>query len=237
MADLTETARAFAGAYPYMFAYVIGMPVYLAVLIAARRSFVSILAAGLVLVPFAPLAVFHETAYWSPRRIGGLPVGVEDALYLFVSGSFAYALAGLVHPFPQIRISGVTRAARRVALITIAALVVSIAFALAPFGGFMASCIIAGTAGVAGIALWPSRARAALAAGAGSALYHGSNLAGILAINPDFASAFASGARPAAIFMTEMLFQFLLAAAHVLYFAWVIEPRDKAAPSGLFAAR
>jgi hypothetical protein len=130
MADLTETARAFAGAYPYMFAYVIGMPVYLAVLIAARRSFVSILAAGLVLVPFAPLAVFHETAYWSPRRIGGLPVGVEDALYLFVSGSFAYALAGLVHPFPQIRISGVTRAARRVALITIAALVVSIALPL-----------------------------------------------------------------------------------------------------------
>jgi hypothetical protein len=37
--------------------------------------------------------------------------------------------------------------------------------------------------------------------------------------------------------MTEMLFQFLLAAAHVLYFAWVIKPRDKAAPSDLFAAR
>jgi hypothetical protein len=225
MADLTETARAFAAAYPYMFSFVIGTPVFLAVLFAARRRLASVLVAGLVLVPFAPLAIFHETAYWSPRRIGDLPLGVEDALYLFVSGSFAYALAGLVRPFPSIQASSASATARRTAQITIAALAVWTVVAFAPVGDFLASCVIAAIAGLGGIVLWPARAKAALIAGGGSSLYHGANLAGILALNPDFASAFASGASSAKIFVTEMLFQFLLAATHVLFFAWALEPK------------
>lgn len=225
MAGLLETARAFVDAYPYLSTFIVGAPVYLAVLYHARHILLSVMIAGFILVPFAPLAVFHETTYWSPQRLGGSPIGVEDALYLFVSGSFAWALAGLVQPVPAIGAAAAISAVSRAVKLTLAALAVWTVVALAPIGGFAASCIIAALAGLAGITMWPSRARAALIAGMGSALYHAANLAGILALNPDFAQAFASGDRPILLFATEMLFQFLLAAAHVLYFGWIIEPR------------
>ena len=55
-----------------------------------------ILVSGLASAPVFPLILLLEGTYWTPQRLGGLALGLEDALCSFAVG----ALAGLVSICP-----------------------------------------------------------------------------------------------------------------------------------------
>lgn len=109
----------FLAAHPYLLANLIGGSV-LALLIWRSTDRRTVVAAGLVLVPFFPLALLHQTGYWAPARLGGLPLGIEDASYLFISGAAGWAVAGLMHPLPSVARAPVRRVLRRLAVLSLA---------------------------------------------------------------------------------------------------------------------
>ncbi len=89
----------FLSTYKYLVVVVLGLPsVMLAYLVfpdQRRMMFIS----GAVLSAFSPLIGIFQEEYWSPQRLGGLVVGIEDYLLDFSIGSLLWL--AMVWPFRE----------------------------------------------------------------------------------------------------------------------------------------
>jgi len=96
---MQETLTGFFQIYPYLGADLLGVPAVAVgyALAAGQRRMMAI--SGLLMVPSSWLAVIHEGEYWSPNRLGGWVVGVEDVICCFSLGSLVWLAA--VWPFRQ----------------------------------------------------------------------------------------------------------------------------------------
>lgn len=83
------------GTYPYFFSTLGGIAAVMLVACIAmgREQRWMVLASGLLLVPAFPAAVVFNQNYWSPVRIGGWVLGIEDLLFTFLAGSGSWLLA------------------------------------------------------------------------------------------------------------------------------------------------
>lgn len=230
MQESADLVRDLAGAHPYLLANLTGLPL-LVVVIILSRSIPSVVVAGLVLAPFAPLAMLHEAHYWSPHRLGGLAWGIEDALYLFISGAFSYGVAHFFKTMPRVEAASIRTAFQRVLTLSLFGAGGWLALSNLGLGSFEANCLIAGAAVIAGTAMRWRRAVPALCAGVACTLFHLFNVSIVMSIVPAFSENFATGAIHS-ILQREALFQFLFTTAHVLFFSWVIEPRDRIQAGG-----
>lgn len=85
---MRELILDFLRAYPYLFA---NLPLLFIMFLAAKtvwpRHYGRLtLLCGVAGIPCAALALIHEKSYWTPARLGGLPLGVEDLVFSFVCG-------------------------------------------------------------------------------------------------------------------------------------------------------
>jgi hypothetical protein len=48
---------------------------------------------GLACLPCSILALLHNGSYWNPIRLGNWPIGIEDLIFTFVTGTMAWLLA------------------------------------------------------------------------------------------------------------------------------------------------
>ncbi len=80
--------------YPYLFANLPVALLLLTVLAIKRRNplFRMALISGITGVP-CTLAVLREQEYWRPPRLGGVPWGLEDAVFFFAAGAAAWLCA------------------------------------------------------------------------------------------------------------------------------------------------
>lgn len=212
------------GAFPYLSTELIGLPVLILAFVLARTWRWEMLFAGLVLVPFSPVALLHQPEFWNPKRLGGMSFGVEDALYLFQSGATAWLCARLVQRKVAIG-RPIDRAVwGRMAVLTLmgaAALVVLRGVGLSMFD---ATLVVLAAVALALIAIHPRILVAGLAGALGYLAYHYANLRVGLALWPDFADAWSPGfwAEPMLdVPRGELAFALALGAAHplVLFFA------------------
>ena len=81
------------------------------------------LLAGAITLPFFPLAALFNGEYWTPVRLGGGPLGLEDALCSFALGARAWFLAAMAYRAQYAAATSLAGFARRVAAVTAAALV------------------------------------------------------------------------------------------------------------------
>jgi hypothetical protein len=76
--------------YPYFFACLFGGLIFLAIYLVAGDQKRMMIISGLMMIPLAPLAVLNNGDYWSPERLGGGALGVEDFLFSFLCGGAAW---------------------------------------------------------------------------------------------------------------------------------------------------
>ncbi len=81
----------------YLLATLFGLPAVAVVVLAFPRHRGGILLAGALETLHAPPLVFFQGVYWSPQRVGGLALGLEDLLLCFSLGCGAWAAAALPH--------------------------------------------------------------------------------------------------------------------------------------------
>lgn len=89
----------FLRSHPYLIA---NIPTVLIILVLAYlirpRAFGQLtVLAGLACVPCALIAFTFEGDYWSPVRVGGFAIGIEDVVFCFAAGALAWL--GAVWPF------------------------------------------------------------------------------------------------------------------------------------------
>ena len=48
---------------------------------------------GLACLPCSILALLHNERYWNPTRLGNWPIGIEDLMFSFVTGTMVWLLA------------------------------------------------------------------------------------------------------------------------------------------------
>jgi hypothetical protein len=85
----------FIKTHPYLIA---NIPLFFLILTAAKtvqpRNFGRLsLLSGLVCMPCSVLALLHNESYWNPIRLGNGPIGIEDFVFTFVSGTMIWLLA------------------------------------------------------------------------------------------------------------------------------------------------
>jgi hypothetical protein len=83
-----------ADQFPYLAANLIALPFLGLALIVAGPQRRATMASGVLCTPAGFLSPFLAD-YWSPARLGGWPVGVEDFLISFQTGAWAWFLASL----------------------------------------------------------------------------------------------------------------------------------------------
>ena len=227
MATLSE----FLAAHPYLATELVGLPVWLVLFVVLGGHRTTMLAAGLVLVPFAPLALLHEGTYLQPARLFDAAIGLEDLLFLFLSGSFAWATGRLACRLPDVRAASVRRTLLRLVLLTVAGGVL-LSVALVLIGDVFAASMAA-LIGLIAILLKarPRRIRAAVSAACGYTAYHLANLSIGMWLWPQFSKAWDEtgiwAGPELALPLGEILFSPLFAAAHVLALSWMLERADK----------
>lgn len=80
--------------FPYLAANLVALPLLGLALIVAGQQRRATIASGLLLAP-AGFASPFLSDYWSPARLGGWPVGIEDFLVSFQTGAWAWFFASL----------------------------------------------------------------------------------------------------------------------------------------------
>lgn len=73
--------------HPYLLSALLGVPGVLVAIAMAGRHRGSVLLAGLIETLHAPPLIWFDGSYWTPQRLGGLPVGVEDVIVSFSLGA------------------------------------------------------------------------------------------------------------------------------------------------------
>lgn len=216
--------------YPYLGACFVGVPIWAFAIIAAGDRRRSALAAGLVLVPLSPLAIFHEDVFWAPKRLFDASFGAEDALYLFLTGSFVIAVATRHPSYPVLSMGKFHRAIVRMAMIGIAAAALWWAISATLADPFTAA-ILAGlvTVGILAYhrqtALFPS-----LFAGLWYCLYHAANVSVALAMWPEFQLAWLPQSPWSEPVLTvplgEIVFAAIFGTGHALVLAIAFDPQN-----------
>lgn len=217
--------------YPYLGACFIGVPIWAFVIISAGNRRGAALVSGLMLVPLSPLAIFHEGVFWAPNRLFDASFGVEDALYLFLTGSFVIAIAIRYPSFPALRVEVFRRAVVRMVMFSCAAAVFWWTISATLFDPFTAA-VLAGLTTVVVLAcrrwrvFFPS-----LVAGFWYCLYHTINVATALALWPDFQQAWSPNAAWYMPVLTvplgEVVFAAIFGTGHAMVLAMAFEPDDK----------
>lgn len=77
------------GEFPYLVGNLIAMPMLALAWFAAGPQRRAMVASGALCTPLGALSIVLDE-YWLPRRIGGLPLGVEDFLFSFQAGASAW---------------------------------------------------------------------------------------------------------------------------------------------------
>lgn len=216
--------------YPYLGACFVGLPIWAFVIITTgdRRGFA--LLVGLVLVPLSPLAIFHEDAFWAPKRLLSTSFGVEDALYLFLTGSFVIAVA-MRHPsYPILKTDRFPRAIVRMAMIGVAAAMLWWLISAIPADPFTAA-ILTGLTTVGSLACCrPTAMIPSLVAGLGYCLYHSVNVWVALALWPDFLLAWSPQSPWSMPVFTiplgEIAFAAIFGTGHAMVIAVAFDPRN-----------
>lgn len=72
--------------FPYFTAVLFGLPQLLFAFLVAGPQRCAMLASGFLFLPWVLGAPLFDS-YWSPTRIGDLPIGIEDLLYCFQTGA------------------------------------------------------------------------------------------------------------------------------------------------------
>jgi hypothetical protein len=85
--------------YPYLFSNVLSLAVLMFVMMMglSPKNQWETLVVGLANIPFGLLVFLFEGDYWSPRRLGGGVVGVEDILVSFVTGAGVWLIVALTY--------------------------------------------------------------------------------------------------------------------------------------------
>ena len=78
---------------PYLLTGLYGLATVIIFWLMAGPQRMLMLLAGAITLPFFPLAALFNGEYWTPVRLGGGPLGLEDALYSFALGARAWFLA------------------------------------------------------------------------------------------------------------------------------------------------
>jgi hypothetical protein len=127
--------------YPYFWMQVLWFGVFCLLYLFLGELRTVALWGGLLMLPLLPTFLFFEGNYWSPIRIGGLVLGIEDPLCLFALGSVATA-CGFI-PFRS-RISINTRP-HQVILRVSTAVLGAVLFCLFLMAGYSAhtACLLA----------------------------------------------------------------------------------------------
>lgn len=144
---------AFFNGHPYLFSGLLGLAVVFGGYIFAGNQRQAMVVSGLTLIPLAPLAVFHEAVYWSPTRLLGGPIGIEDVIFLFQAGTMTWLLS--VWAFRhRIRVTlSVSQIARRA--VALAALGVALLLFLLSFGlDIMTSSLVGIMIVAVGVLIW-----------------------------------------------------------------------------------
>ena len=206
-------------AYPYLSTELIGLPGLALAFIIARTWRLEMLFAGMVLVPFSSLALLHQPDFWNPKRLGGMSLGVEDALYLFQSGAFAFLGARLVRAEGGLRRLTERVVWNRLAIVTSLGAAALAAARSAGLSMFDATVVTMVAVTLAIVAIRPKLTIAGLAGALCYGSYHYANLRIGLALWPDFANAWSPGywAEPMlGVPRGELAFALALGAAHPL---------------------
>jgi hypothetical protein len=225
----------FLAAHPYLATNLVGVPVWLLLFALSRGRRATMLAAGMALVPFAPAALLHDGPYWRPGRLLDAAVGIEDALYLFLSGSFAWAAARMACRLPEFAGVNVHRALGRLASLTIAGTALFIAVTLLVGDAFAASLVaISGIVGIL-LAMRPARILPAAVAAGAYTTYHLANLSVGLWLWPQFSAVWTGegwwASAVVSLPLGEILFSPLFAAGHVLALSWTLENHERPSAS------
>lgn len=133
------------------FAYLLSSTVYVAfILVAARRTLPApayrlTIRSGWFGLPAGALAPFFEGSYWSPERLGGGVVGIEDGIISFAAAATTWYLVALRYPAPSSRGEGAAGMAGRLSVAGGAAVATFVAawYLLAdPMMAALVSCVV-----------------------------------------------------------------------------------------------
>jgi hypothetical protein len=76
--------------YPYFFGTIIGLFAFAVTFAFDREGRFNMIVGGLLHLPLFPFALIYNREYWSPVRLGGGLLGIEDALFAFLVGAAAW---------------------------------------------------------------------------------------------------------------------------------------------------
>jgi hypothetical protein len=83
-----------AETYPYLVANLVALPLLIAQFVVAGPQRAAMFASGALFTPWGALAPLLSD-YWSPARVGGLPMGIEDFVISFQTGAAIWFWASL----------------------------------------------------------------------------------------------------------------------------------------------
>lgn len=220
--------------HPYLATELIGLPAVLLAFLACRPLRRELLIAGIVLVPFAPLALLHQPEFWSPDRLGGRSWGVEDALYLFQTGVVSWLCARLSRS--GVASLAVTACAMgRASAITATALAGLACAVAANLPAFETTLAALAMASLALLVHRPAGFGAALAGSFGYTLYHYANVRLGIAMWPDFLLTWNSEFWSHLVLGVprgEIVFALAIGAAHPLMLSFVFGVESSPTPTG-----
>jgi len=171
-----DAVNALVVAEPYLGSELAGLTLLLGLIRLAGPERGRMLLAGAMLLPVLPAVPLLDADYWVPRRLGGLPVGIEDVLYVVQIGAAAWFFATRAGHFEPNPAAGGRIGMRRLALLMLAALPVWTALAVAWSNWSDALLVTVLTVGLALLARRPDQLAAALTGGIGTALWFGVQL-------------------------------------------------------------
>lgn len=163
-------------AEPYLGSELAGFSLLLALFVLAGPERGRMLLAGAVPLALLPTVPLVEAGYWVPRRLGDLPVGIEDLLYMAQLGAAAWFFATRAGHFEPNPAAGGRTRVRRLALLVLAALPVWAALAVAWLSWSDALLVTVLAVGLTLLARRPDQLAAALAGGIGTAVWFGLQL-------------------------------------------------------------
>lgn len=135
--------------YPYLAVNLLGFGAVLAMLALAGPQRRTALAAGGIEALHAPLTPLFDQVYWSPARLGGGWMGIEDILLCFCLGVGSWVAASLPWRRRLVGRAGWRRAAWR--LVVISVLSAPPSFALRALGLTTMETLIAGMLAVGAV--------------------------------------------------------------------------------------
>ncbi len=198
-------STAFVNAHPYLFANLAGLSITALCWLAAGTQRRMMLLSGAVFAPFFPIAgLFSDGSYWtpahvdlgpfSPIRLQGGPIGIEDLMFLLIAGARTWFFATVLARRQWIAAALPGLFLRRAVAITAAAFGALAILRMLGFGYTAASYIVPVGLGLVLLRMNGNRWMLALTGSIGSVALAAAELHAWFAIWPAYRSAWAPGA-------------------------------------------